>query len=94
MGAEVNRLLAAARSTQDELVRRRVVLRHVLHSCTQRNDPETAEARSFLLSDSALPSTLGGPLFQDWDRHPAAEPWRRAREALMRDADAPLPKST
>jgi hypothetical protein len=40
----------------------------------------------------ALPSPPPGVLAPDYRLHPALAAWRDAREALMRDADAPLPR--
>ncbi len=39
----------------------------------------------------AVPSTPPGEPLAGSPNHPALEPWRRALEALARDADAPLP---
>ena len=40
----------------------------------------------------ALPLTPPGAVWPDYQRHPTLAPWRTAREALLRDADAPLPR--
>jgi hypothetical protein len=42
----------------------------------------------------ALPSPPPGVFAPDYRNHPALAAWRDAREALMRDADAALPKAS
>jgi hypothetical protein len=91
-------LLAAAQAVQDDLVRRRVVLRYLL-GARLVSGPEADALQSFLRArEQAIP---GAPAlgrwpssveFQDWDGHPAAEPWKAARELPLRDASAPLPE--
>jgi hypothetical protein len=50
--------------------------------------------RDFFLITAELPGTIGSMhSYQvDWDKHPATNPWRQAREALTRDAEAALPE--
>jgi len=38
-----------------------------------------------------LPGPVGSTQFRDWNKHAALGPWRAVREALTRDADAPMP---
>jgi len=54
--------------------------------------PEMDAIRGFRQRTAdVLPSTYGSSAWTDWDKHPAAGPWRAARGELMQRADAPLP---
>jgi hypothetical protein len=54
-------------------------------------EPEQQAVKSFLHNNKDLPGTYGDVEYQDWNRHPATDAWKRSREALRQDADAPLP---
>jgi hypothetical protein len=91
------RLLKEAEAMQADLVARRVALRYLLREgLIGDHDRETVHR--FLVANhlpGAPPITgfLGSVEHQNWNEHPAAEAWRQAREALMRDPDAQLPVS-
>ncbi len=82
-------MLAEATAVQADLIRLRVALRYMLHDLRQTG-PETDAVKNFI-RQTGLPGTWGSVSFQDWSEHPAADPWKRAREELTRAADAPLP---
>jgi hypothetical protein len=94
----VAKLLAEAQVVQDDLVNRRVVLRFFLREKIIAPGPEADAVASFLLSvERSIPGPppwgkIGAVDFQNWDKHPAADPWRAARAALLRSADAVLPE--
>jgi hypothetical protein len=101
MLAEAAHLLAEAEALQQRLISRRVVLRYFMRDLGGddlagrefgKGDELLRRVRSFL-RDIELPSTFGVVERIDWNRHPAAAPWRFAREELLRNADAPLPAS-
>jgi hypothetical protein len=87
-------MLADAQVAQATLIELRVVLRHLLHDGFVCDLAVKAAVKSFLVDTMyVLPGTLGTTEQTDWLRYPAAETWRRAREALTRDPDAELPVS-
>jgi hypothetical protein len=88
--APAAKLLAEARSLQNDLVARRIVLRHLFNSHLVA-DQEAAELRDFLLFQNHLPAAIGQVEYGNYNNHPAADLWRQALEALANDADAALP---
>lgn len=92
-------LLEKAEALTAELIKVRVELRHLLHTCKpgeaslrEPTDETTRAVRDFLLITTELPGTYGSTSRVDWDHHPATDPWRQAREALTKDAEADLPE--
>jgi hypothetical protein len=90
--APAARLLAEAWSLQNDLVARRIVLRHLFNNDFIAEE-EAAAVRSFLLFENHLPAGHGQVEYGNFDAHPAADPFKRACEALRTDADAPVPTS-
>jgi inosine/xanthosine triphosphate pyrophosphatase family protein len=88
--APAARLLAEARLLQNDLVARRIVLRHLFNSHLVA-DQEAAELRDFLLFQNHLPAAIGQVEYGNFDSHPAADPWRQALQELRENANAPLP---
>jgi hypothetical protein len=89
--AMVSELLRQAEGVQADLISRRVVLRH-LHRAEIIGEPEATAVKTFLRHNGdVLPGAFGSVEFHDYDKHPAAEPWREAQKMLATDADAPLP---
>ena len=87
----VSALLKQAEAVQNDLISRRVVLRH-LHRSEFIGEPEATAVKTFLRHNSdVLPGAFGSVEFHDYDKHSAAESWRAVRLALATDADAPLP---
>jgi len=87
--ASVTAMMSKAKQLQAELVYLRVVLRHLLHD-NGITEPLAQEVGSFL-HDYNLPATFNCTELKDYSRHPAANQWRAARDALKVDADAALP---
>jgi hypothetical protein len=92
-------LLEETKALHDKLIANRIVLRYMLHELKphgahlQASTDEAAKAiHDFLRNEAELPGSYGSVQWTEWDRHPAANPWRAAREALMKDAEAPLPE--
>jgi hypothetical protein len=56
-------------------------------------DQDTPPLRTFLLFENTLPTGRGQIEYGNFDAHPAADPFKRAVEALASDADALLPTS-
>ena len=83
MGAEVGKLLDDAYRAEREILNKRVVIRS-LQTVVVGADKEALEA---FLKRPWLIHELG----DEWKTHAAIAPWRKAREALMRDPDALLP---
>jgi hypothetical protein len=89
--ATVSGLLRQAEAVQNDLISRRVVLRH-LHRAEFIGEPEATAVKDFLRHNGdVLPGAFGSVEFHDYDKHLAAEPWREAQKMLATDADAPLP---
>ena len=88
--ANVKRLLAEANAVQTDLINKRVVLRHLYNA---HFVAEEDALRDFLLFQNQLPAGRGQVEYGNFDAHPAADPYKRAVEALRTDADAPLPTS-
>lgn len=93
-------LLERAEALQAELIKVRVGLRYLLHTCKpgeaslrEPADELVRAVRDFLRPTLELPGTYGSVSYGvDWDHHPAIDPWRQAREALAKDAEAELPE--
>lgn len=97
---QAERLYEEAKAMQAGLIERRAVLRYLLHEfksddarLREPTDELVRMVRDFLRYTPDMPSTFGGTAsLTDWDRHPATQPWRQAREALAKDAEAVLPE--
>jgi hypothetical protein len=76
-------LLEAAHKAEKTIIDLRLQIRFLI-SVSHGPDKEPLEA---FLRRPWLIHELG----DEWKRHEATLPWRKAREALMRDAGAPLP---
>jgi hypothetical protein len=85
LAAEADRVLAETERLKDELEGARAVLAFLQSSL----EPGSPLQRKVMF---ALPATPPGEREVDLRQHPALAPWRDAREALTRDADAPLPR--
>ena len=88
--APAARLLAEARLLQNDLVARRIVLRHLFNSDFVA-EQEAAELRDFLLFQNQLPAAIGQVEYGNYNDHVAADPWRQALQELRENADAALP---
>jgi hypothetical protein len=88
--ATVAKLLADAKAVQDDLINKRIVLRHLFNKGLVA-EQEAAAVRSFLQNNYSMPACLGQAERGNFDKHPAADPWKAAIAALASDADAPLP---
>jgi hypothetical protein len=83
-------MLAEAKAVQEKLIAHRIALRWLERkNCIGAR--ELLEVQRFLRSTS-LPSGGGGEEYENWNGHPAADPWRRAAEALRSDPAARLPE--
>jgi hypothetical protein len=87
--ANVAQLLKEAEAVQVDLVSRRVVLRHLFNSGFVAE--QETDLRDFLLFKYQLPTGRGQVEYENFDAHPAADPWRQALQELRENADAPLP---
>ena len=85
LAAEADRVLVEAQRLKDELEGARAIL-NFLQGSLEAGSP--LQHRVMM----ALPPTPPGVFAPDYRRHPALAAWRDAREALLRDADAALPK--
>jgi hypothetical protein len=85
----ISSLLNEARALQSQLCSHRLVLRYLDHEGLVRSS-EHAEVHRFLF-DRDLPGQWGQVEYRMWDEDAASHPWRQAREALTRDAGAPVP---
>ena len=85
MASAIDGVIAKAETSRRELDDEHAVLSFLAHSSPPGNE---AAYRASV----ALPSTPPGAPWPDYQRRPALAPWRAAREALLRDADAPLPR--
>ena len=81
--AQVERLLAETKAVQEDLINRRTGLQFLLSLQPDRDDPLAKAVRDFLAE---------GIYVGDWKNHPATQPWRQAREAPAKDAEAELPE--
>jgi len=72
------------------LIAKRVALRFLLAGGLIP-EPENKKA-DMLLSYRQFPSFYGNVEWADWGKHEVTIAWKEARETLMRNADAPLPK--
>jgi hypothetical protein len=54
-------------------------------------EQEQPAVRTFMLFQNTLPVGRGQLEHGNFDKHPAADPYKRAIEALRTDADAELP---
>jgi hypothetical protein len=88
--APVGKLLAEAKVAQADLIAKRVRLRFLFNADLVAEDV-VAEMRKFLLFENTLPVGRGQLEHGNFDKHPAADSYKRAIEALRTDADAPLP---
>jgi chromosome segregation ATPase len=86
---DVGRLLGDARRAQADLIAQRIVIRWLERNGFVALPMKEAVARFMI--DIDLPAGFGVTEMKDWSRHEAAGPFIAAREALLRDADAPLP---
>jgi exonuclease VII small subunit len=82
------RLLQETAMLQEQLISKRVELRHLL-GANLIPEPENKAAET-LLGFRQFPSFYGNVEHIDWSRHQSAEIWKAAREALLRDAGALL----
>lgn len=97
---QASALLEKAEALQADLIKARVELRYLLHTCKpgeaslrEPADELVRAVRDFLRPTLELPGTYGSVSYGvDWDHHPATNPWRKAREALAKDAEAELPE--
>ena len=80
MAGEIDRLISEAEALRGALEGKRAILACLGH-WFDLGAPERLKLR-LALGDASWPGL----------NHPAAEPWRRAREALGRDADVSLPR--
>ena len=90
--ANVGQLLKEAEAAQAELINKRIVLRHLFNNDLVAEQEQPA-VRTFMLFQNTLPVGRGQLEHGNFDKHPAADPYKRAIEALRTDADAPLPTS-
>jgi hypothetical protein len=81
------KLMAGLEELQSELVRRRVALRFLVYG----DFLAEREAIQSFLRNKDLPGGFGSFEVTEWDRHSAHVAWQQAFEALLHDADAPLP---
>jgi len=84
-----SRLFRETEALQAQLIAARVALRYLLGN-NQIPEPENKAANT-LLGYRQFPSFYGNIEWADHDRHQTTVAWKEAREALMRDAGAPLP---
>ena len=103
MATGVAALLVEAEAIQRELGVKRAVLQFLRKDCIEPYCPASeiinwdevnagGVPRSKKNEAPAVSKFLDAPVFSFYDTtHPAIEPWRAARDALMRDASAPLP---
>ena len=94
--ANVATLVEEAKAVEDDLIRRRAVLLHLLSLTGEeyRREPTSEVAitiRRFLYNVPQMPGS-GMVVYPGWDVHPALDSWKQAREALVTDAEAPLPE--
>jgi hypothetical protein len=87
---KVSELLESARSTQAALIGHRVAL-HYLLANNLLAEPQKSAALNLL--DEPMPMRPGAGAIA-WDRHPAADSWRKYRDRLRVDADADAPAPT
>ena len=88
--APITLLLEQADAIQRDLVGRRLVLRHLVFKDLVAAQHLPAVQR--FLMDTNLPGGYGSIDYgNDWSKHAATQPWLEARDALQRDATAPLP---
>jgi hypothetical protein len=85
-----SRVLREAQKLQEALVNKRVELRTLLHA-RLIVDPDEKKAADYLLMFRGFPGTYFCAESVDWNKHALAVQWQQAREALMTNADAPLP---
>jgi hypothetical protein len=85
----ISSLLNEARTLQAELCEHRLVLRYLEHEGLVRNSEQT-DVKHFLVGRD-LPGSWGQVEYKLWSES-AELPWRAWRQALMRDASAPLAK--
>jgi hypothetical protein len=85
LAAEADRVLAEVERLTDELGSTRAILGFLQGSL----EPGSPLQHRVMF---ALPPTPPGVFAPDCRSHPALAAWRDAREALMRDADAALPR--
>jgi hypothetical protein len=94
LSSEHERLFAEAQALQAELIDRRIGLQWIVHAMLLPRGPSLPLRRdidSWLNrnGDDYIPGEARHS--PSWKSHPANEPWKAAREALMADATAPLP---
>jgi hypothetical protein len=82
-------LLREAQAVQADLVARRVVLRFLHGFFDARDD---SALKTFLRNNNnVLPGCVGAVEHANFNDHEASAAWRAAAEALLTNADAPLP---
>jgi len=84
-----SRILKEAQELQDALVGKRLELRAMLHT-GQMPEDQAAEANRLLYTQT-FPGASGCIHYAEWDQHPSALMWQKARADLAKDADAEIP---
>jgi hypothetical protein len=77
------------RALKEQVIARCVALRYLFSE--NLLDPSDKEMVAMFLRRRTLPSLPGDVELEDWSKHSGADPFRKWREALTRDADAKPP---
>jgi hypothetical protein len=84
--APLKRLVKECVALTEQLIHKRLTLR-LVSDLVAREEERECIADALAVDQPPAP---GGVQYRDWSEHPVEQQWQRAREELMRDADALL----